>query len=133
MSFLIAIVVGVVVAVPVLVLAKRMTREGALDLMAVQLGAIAAVYVGSSLALGGIPLVATEMIGVTGFVVLALMGRWGSVSLLVIGYAAHAVWDLLHYWGVFLTFLPEWYAPFCLGYDGIVAAFVAAVLMRRDG
>jgi hypothetical protein len=131
MAFLVAIIVGIIVAVPVLALAKYISRERALDLMAVQLAAIAAVYAGSSLAGGGIPVFVAEMIGVTAFVVVALFGRWGSPAILAAGYFAHGAWDAIHELGVISTFLPDWYAPFCLGYDGIVGAFVALVFVRR--
>jgi hypothetical protein len=120
MSFVVAVIVGVVVAAPVLALMAYISRERALDLLAVQLAAIAAVYAGSSLAEGGIPVFAAEMIGVVAFIVVALFGRWGSPAILAAGYSAHGAWDAIHHLGVISTFLPDWYAPFCLGYDGIV-------------
>jgi hypothetical protein len=131
MSFVVAIVVGVVVAVPVLALAYWLSRERALDLLAVQLAAIAGVYAGSSLSLGGVDLLATEMIAIVAFVAAALFGRWESPTVLAAGYFAHGAWDAIHHLGAIATFLPEWYAPFCLGYDGIVGAFVLAVFGRR--
>ena len=131
MAFVIAIVVGVVVAAPVLWLMNWISRERALDLLAVQLAAIAAVYAGSSLAGNALGVFAAEFLGVAGFITVALFGRWGSPALLAAGYAAHIGWDLIHEVGVLPTFLPDWYAPFCLGYDGIVAAFIAVVFMRR--
>ena len=129
--FVVAIVVGLVVAAPVLALMHYISRERALDLAAAQLAAIAAVYAGSSLAGGGIPVFIIEMVAVFFFVAIALFGRWGSPAILAAGYLAHGVWDAVHHLGAISTWLPDWYAPFCLGYDGIVAAYVWAVFARR--
>jgi hypothetical protein len=63
-SFGVAIVVGLVVAAPVLALMYYISRERALDLAAVQLAAIASVYAGSSLAGGGVSVFVAEMVGV---------------------------------------------------------------------
>jgi hypothetical protein len=130
-SFAVAIVVGLVVSVPVLALMVSLSRERALDLAAVQLAAIAAVYAGSSLAGGGVSVFVTEMVGVFAFIAFALFGRWGSPAILAVGYLAHGVWDAIHHLGAISTWLPDWYAPFCLGYDGIVAVFVWAMFRRR--
>ena len=130
MSFAIAIVVGVAMTVPVLALVYWLSPERALDILAVQLAAIAAVYIGSSLAGGGVSVLSVEIVGLTAFVVVALYGRWGSPALLAGGYAAHGAWDFIHHLGAIPTFLPDWYAPFCLGYDFVVAGFVAAVFLR---
>ena len=132
MAFVIAIVVGVVVAAPILWLANYMSRERALDLLAVQLAAIAAVYAGSSLAGNALGVFAAEFVGVAAFVTIALFGRWGAPGLLAAGYLGHVGWDLIHEVGVLPTFLPDWYAPFCLGYDGVFAGFIAAVFLRRS-
>ena len=131
MTFVLAMIVGVVIAAPVLALLAYIPRDRALDLLAVQLGAIAAVYAGSSLAGGAIPVLAVELVGVFAFAAVALFGRWGSPTILAAGYVGHGVWDAIHHLGAIPTFLPDWYAPFCLGYDGIFAAFVAVMFFRR--
>jgi len=130
MSFVIAIVVGVALAAPVLWIVHSVSPQRGLDILALQLAAIAAVYVGSSLAGGGFALFSVESLGVMAFILAALFGRWGSPALLAAGYAAHGVWDLVHHLGPIPTCLPGWYAPFCLGYDFVVAGFVAAVFLR---
>jgi hypothetical protein len=86
---------------------------------------------GSSLAGGGVSVFVTEMVGVFAFIAFALFGRWGSPAILAVGYLAHGVWDAIHHLGAISTWLPEWYAPFCLGYDGIEAVFVWALFLRR--
>lgn len=129
MSFAAAIVVGVVLALPVLALAYFLPRSRALDLMAVQLAAIAAVYAGSSLAGGSFSVISVEVAAITAFFAASLFGRWGSPAILVVGYLAHGAWDIAHHLGSIPTFLPDWYGPFCLAYDLVVAAFVGAFLL----
>ena len=51
-------------------------------------------------------------------------------ALLAAGYFAHGGWDVLHHLGALPTLLPEWYVPFCLGYDGIVGAYLLAAFPR---
>jgi hypothetical protein len=72
-----------------------------------------------------------EIIRLTAFVLFSLFGRWGSPAILAGGYFAHGAWDAVHHLGAIPTFLPGWYAPFCLGYDWVVAAVVAAMFLRR--
>ncbi len=133
MNFVLAAIVGVVMTAPVLGLLWYLSRERALDFLAMQLGAIAAVYIGSSLAAGGVPVLSVEIIGLTAFIAVALFGRWGSPALLAAGYFGHGAWDFLHHLGAISTFLPDWYAPFCLAYDFVVGGFVAAVFLGNEG
>lgn len=48
-------------------------------------------------------------------------GRW-----LAVGWAGHALWDVpLHLHGPAATYVPDWYLPFCLSFDLLVAAYAA--------
>ena len=119
-------------AAPVLGLVYALSRQRALDFLAVQLAAIAAVYAGSSLTDGRVSVVAVEIIGVIAFLSSSLFGRWGSPAILATGYFAHGVWDVVHHLGAIPTFLPDWYAPFCLGYDWVVGLLVVAMFLRQS-
>jgi hypothetical protein len=126
-------IVGIVMAAPMLGLVYVISRQRGLDFIALQLGAIAAVYAGSSLAGGGFSVVAVEVVGVFAFVAVSLFGRWGSPAILAAGYFGHAAWDVFHDLGAIPTFLPGWYAPFCLAYDCLFGAFIAAFFLRGGG
>lgn len=132
MSFLQAFVVGVLMTVPALALAYALSRQRALDVLAIQLGAIAAVYAGASLAAGGLAVNVAEITVVFVFLGITLIGLWISPPVLAGGYFAHGLWDVLHHWGLIPTLLPDWYAPFCLGYDWVVGAFIAVAIVRRS-
>jgi hypothetical protein len=77
----------------------------------------------------GVSVFVAEMVGVFAFILIALFGRWGSPAILAVGYLAHGVWDAIRRGDLDLA--PRWYAPFCLGYDAIVAVFVWAMFLRR--
>lgn len=132
MSFLQAFVVGVLMTVPSLALAHALSRPRALDVLAIQLGAIAAVYAGASLAEGGLAVNVAEITVVFVFLGITLIGLWISPPVLAAGYFAHGAWDVLHHWGLIPTLLPDWYAPFCLGYDWVVGAYIAVAIVRRS-
>lgn len=59
-----------------------------------------------------------------GFVGLGLIGIWISPYFLAAGWILHAIWDLLHHKHVLKTKTEEWYPPFCLSYDLVVAGFI---------
>ena len=117
-------------AAPAVGLVYALSRQRGLDFLALQLAAIAAVYAGSSLTDGRVSVVALEVIGVIVFFSCSLFGRWGSPALLAMGYFAHGAWDAAHHLGAIPTFLPDWYAPFCLGYDWVVGAAIGARFLR---
>lgn len=130
MTLFVGIVVGLLMAAATAAIVARFSAERALDVCAMLLPAIAAVYAGSSLA-GAPQTLVVEVTGVTAFFVVAIVGRWSLPLLVAVGYAAHGVWDLLHDAGLLATALPSWYGPFCAAYDWFMAAFVVAVLLRR--
>ena len=132
MSFVGAMIVGVTLAAPAVGLVYALSRQRGLDFLALQLAAIAAVYAGSSLTDGRVSVVALEVIGVVAFFSFSLFGRWGSPALLALGYFAHGAWDAVHHLGAIPTFLPDWYAPFCLAYDWVVGVFIGARFLRRS-
>lgn len=131
MSFAQAFVVGVLLAVPSLALAFYLPRQKALDFLAIQLGAIAAVYSGASLAVGDLSVNVIEISVVFVFLGFTLVGLWLSPQVLAAGFVVHGFWDAAHHWGLVEKILPDWYAPFCLGYDWVMGAFIAAWLVRR--
>ena len=58
------------------------------------------------------------------FAGIAFLGVWISPNFLVLGWLAHAIWDLLHHYKTFETKTSSWYPVFCLIYDVIIAAFL---------
>ena len=67
-----------------------------------------------------------ELVGVIVFGTVALLGLRGSAWWLVAAWALHPLWDVvLHYFGPGHSFAPETYAIACVGFDWVVAAYIA--------
>ena len=72
-----------------------------------------------------------EVLQCVAFGTLGLLGWRGSAKWLLLGWALHPVWDfVIHYVGPGRGISPEFYAPACLSFDLIVAAYI---LIRYRG
>lgn len=63
------------------------------------------------------------------FVLVAAVGFWQSLWVVVIGLAAHGILDVVHGALVSNPGVPEWWPGFCIGYDISAAAYLAWLLM----
>ena len=72
----------------------------------------------------------TELAGMTVFVALAVAGFKFTPWLIPAGLAGHGVFDLVHGYLVTNPGVPTWWAAFCGTYDVVIAAAVAALLIR---
>src|SRR3954471_19807335 len=72
-----------------------------------------------------------ESIAICIFLAAAVVGFKSSLWLVVVGLAAHGVFDLLH--GRLITDpgVPVWWPPFCSAYDIVAAGYLAVLLVRR--
>ena len=96
---------------------------------AILLGAIAWVYVGFSLQDGRGSAIGLEGAVAFVFLAVALFGLASMPYLIAAGFAAHALWDLLHHGGQshIGTSLPPWYPRFCAVYDIVHAVLFVAL------
>jgi hypothetical protein len=67
----------------------------------------------------------------TAFLAVAIVGFRTSLWLVVAALASHCILDLFHGRLIANPGVPEWWPAFCLAYDGVAAAFLAWLLMRR--
>ena len=116
---------------------RRLAPRGELQVYAAGLVAAALVYVAFAVA-GGAPgaWLAIEFAGLFAFTLFALPGlKRRSPLLLAVGWAAHALWDLLLHSDALLHagasadphFVPDWYRLVCAGFDFALAAYLAAL------
>lgn len=114
--------------------ARRLAPRRELQVYAAGLVAAALVYVVFAVA-GGAPggWLAVEFAGLVAFALFALPGLRRSPLPLALGWAAHALWDLLlhadaltHAGGADVHFVPDWYRLLCSGFDFALAAYLAA-------
>ncbi len=128
--FWIWLAAGLVLGAAFIALARRLDER---RVFAIGLVVAAAIYVGFALA-GGAPWrwIGVEAIGVAVYGLLAWLGLRRARGWLALGWAAHVVWDVaLHLTGAGRHFAPPWYATVCIGFDLLVAAWIAAGCWRR--
>jgi hypothetical protein len=127
---LLQVLLGVAVAVVVGGFGSRVAGRLQLALYALGLVGAALVYVGLAAFNGGREQLPLEALGLALYTLVAVLGvgRWP--PLLVVGWAGHAAWDLLHPGG-YAPYVPGWYPPACIGFDLAVAAYLAWLLWRR--
>ena len=79
---------------------------------------------------GGTQVLLYELIGVTVFLLAAVLGFRRNLWFLVAALAGHGVFDFIH--GALITDpgVPAWWPPFCLAFDVIAALYLAALLAR---
>jgi hypothetical protein len=118
---------GAVLAVVAFLLSRFVRDAAGRSLLVIILFAAAGVYFGFAIVGGAGPVWTLLELGqVVAFGVAALRGLRGSPWWLAAGWALHPVWDaLLHYVGPGRSFAPAPYAIACIGYDLVVAAYVA--------
>lgn len=82
---------------------------------------------------GSAPALASETLAFAVFLCLAVLGfRW-NLWLVVIGLAAHGLFDFLRGGLIVNPGVPAWWPPFCLSFDLVAAAWLAWRLTRRAG
>ena len=119
-----ASVIGVILAAVTMAVAMLIPKPKALDLFAMLLIFIAAIYVGFALLDGRRREALIETVMVALFFVLAILGLWVTPDFLVAGYVAHGAWDALHHPKAVQTKVVSWWPPFCLVYDWIIGGFI---------
>lgn len=133
MSFTTGMVIGAVMAAAVIAPVALFGRDRALDLLAIQLAAIGSIYAGFALVDARISVQVMEIFVALAFFAIAVVGLWFSPLVLALAYVVHGAWDAAHHLGAVSTAIPRWYPSFCLGYDWLVAAYIANRFARQDG
>ena len=132
MSFISGMAIGAVTAAAVIAPVTLFDRDRVLDLLAIQLAAIGAVYAGFALVDVRFSVQVTEITVALAFFVVSAVGLWFSPLVLALAYVAHGAWDTAHHLGAVSTAIPRWYPSFCLGYDWLVAAYIWNRFSRDD-
>lgn len=127
--FVLAIVIGAVLAVPYVLYARRRVR--ARDrVFGIGLAIAAGVYVVFAVARGTGGEIVTELAGLAAFGLLAFLGVRHSPRFLALGWAAHLGWDFFLHSNDASSYAPWWYPALCLGFDLVVAGALVAALWK---
>ena len=132
MATMLALILGTVLSLVLVRLARTYPPVGERRVYAVGLVVTALIYVIFGV-VGGASArwLALESLGVVIYGVAAWAGLRGWHSLLAAGWAIHVAWDLaLHLRGAGAEYTPPWYPWSCVSFDLVIAVAVL-VLMKR--
>lgn len=107
----------------------RMARKTQWWWIGVGLLLAALAYPGMGLGARGAAALPAEWLGTALFGFFALLGVVRSPWFLAAGWALHAAWDFVLPAVADAGYVPAWYAMACVGFDALVALYVAAVLV----
>ena len=133
MGFATGMVIGAVMAAAVIAPVALFGRDRALDVLAIQLAAIGAIYAGFALIDVRLSVQMVEIAVALAFFAISVVGLWFSPLVLALAYVAHGAWDTAHHLGAVSTAIPRWYPSFCLGYDWLVAVYIWNRFAREPG
>ena len=71
-----------------------------------------------------------ESLVIAGFLLVSVVGFKRNLWLLVVALVAHGMFDFIHAGVISDPGVPAWWPPFCLAYDVVTAAYLAALLAR---
>lgn len=131
--FFLQLVLGAALAAGLVLYGRRFRRRGELKVYAIALIVAALIYVVFVLVGGDLTMLASELLGLVVFGAVAVLGgyrRWP--AFLALGWAAHAGWDALQLTES-ATYVPRWYAVGCLGFDLLLAGYIALSRHLRLG
>jgi len=116
---------GVLLAVPLVILAESVKLNVMTHLMGVSLVIAAIIYIGFALVWGDTPWLFIELSGVVVYGLFYFLAVRFSAIWLSVGWLLHPIWDVvLHLNGPGSHLAPEWYAVACLSFDIVVAAYI---------
>lgn len=92
---------------------------------------IAALYLLFAVMAGSIDSLVAEAIPALLFVAMASFGFRKTPWLVVAGLALHGVFDFFHHAVIVNPGVPVWWAGWCLAYDVVAAAYLAALILVR--
>ena len=124
MQLIIEIVIGIFLAIG-FVLLVRLSRSYTREKRSYAIGLVVAalIYVGFALFSDSLRWMLIELAGVAMYAVFVWLGLRKSGWFLAAGWALHPPWDAgLHY---STQFVPHWYIGACIGFDLLVAGYIA--------
>lgn len=126
MQIALQLLIGMTACGVFIVVARTLKPERELRLYAVGLVIAALIYVGFT-AQGATPAwLVLELAGLVVFTLLAWLGLKVSALILALAWAAHTAWDLALHKLLDVTFVPDWYPVVCVGFDLLLAGYIAA-------
>lgn len=126
MATLLQLLIGAFSCLVFILVARQAGLKREIIVYAISLLVAALIYFGFAVAGGAtVSWLVIESGSLVLFSLVALFGLRQSAWVLMIGWAAHAVWDLLLHKVLEVGFVPEWYPVVCIGFDLFLAGYIA--------
>ncbi len=77
------------------------------------------------------PALASESVGIAGFILVAVIGFKRNLWLVVGVLFFHGIFDFFHADVIVNAGVPAWWPMFCLAYDVTAAGYLDGILLRR--
>lgn len=119
-------IAGTILALATVAIASFLPKPEEIEIFAVLLAGIAAVYLGFAFSNGGGKEIVIELINIMFYLLFIFAGLWIDPLFLIAGYFWHGIWDVLHSKEsqIVKTKVPECYIYFCMAYDWIIGIFI---------
>lgn len=132
MATTVQLLIGVLSCLVFVLVARRAGWQREARLYGAALVAAALIYVGFAVGGGAArSWLVLELGGLVVFSLVALFGLRMNAWALMLGWATHAVWDVLPHKVSEAAFVPEWYPMVCLGFDLFLAGYIATLQSKR--
>ena len=115
---------GTLTGLLLIVLISFFPDQISLDIFACLLAFIAAIYIGFVLQSKSLKDKILEWIVASSFLILAVIGRTFSPTILAMGYLFHGFWDMIHHPKGIKTEIPVWYPAFCITIDWVIGIYI---------
>ena len=123
--------IGVAAATAVGIFASVIGFDKERSFYPVVLIVIAALYLLFAVMAGSTDSLVAEAVPALGFVAIAALGFRKTPWLVVAGLALHGVFDFFHHTVITNPGVPAWWPGWCLSYDVVAAAYLAALIVIR--
>lgn len=131
-QIVIFLLLGIAAACGLLFYIRRLSVTKKYKLLALGLFIVSAVYVVFSLTTLNEIWITVEVVGLLLFLLFIWMAFHYSMWFVVMGWIAHIVWDVGVHPEEIAPYVPYWYAWICVGFDAVIAIYMAFMLTRHD-
>ena len=131
-EILVYMLLGFAAATALMYLLRNYKVQKKNKILAVGLFIASVIYVLFSITTFNEVWITVEVVGLLLFLLFIWMGFHYSMWFVVLGWALHIVWDVGVHPQETAPYVPFWYAWICVGFDAVVAVYLAMVIIRQE-
>ena len=126
------ILLGIIAAIVLLFYLRNYKVQKKHKILAAGLFIASAIYVLFAITTLNEIWITVETVGLLLFLLFIWMGFHYSMWFVVLGWALHIVWDVGVHPQETAPYVPLWYAWLCVGFDAVVAFYLAVMIARQE-